>query len=141
MTVDRRLITLFQLLALGAAIVLAGYLSYQKYTNGIPPCTIGGGCAAALYSKWGFLAGIPLAYIGTTAAIVLLVLAPWRIQTVRVISLMLLMIGALFTIYLRYVEQAHFDGNVCSWCVSFMVAWWIAGALEIARLVRVPNDA
>ncbi len=140
MIVDRRLITLFQLLALGAAIGIAGYLSYQKYTNGIPPCTIGGGCAAALYSKWGYLAGIPLAYIGTSAAIVLLVLAPWRIQAVRVISLMLLMIGALFTIYLRYVEQAHFDGNVCSWCVSFMVAWWIAGAFEIARLVRVPND-
>ncbi len=140
MTVDRRLTTLFQLLALGAAIGVAGYLSYQKYTNGIPPCTIGGGCAAALYSKWGYLAGIPLAYIGTTAAIVLLVLAPWRIQAVRVISLMLLMIGALFTIYLRYVEQAHFDGRVCSWCVSFMVAWWIAGAFEIARLVRVPRD-
>ncbi len=140
MIVDRRLTTLFQLLALGAAIGVAGYLSYLKYTNGIPPCTIGGGCAAALHSKWGYLAGIPLAYIGTSAAIVLLVLAPWRVQAVRVISLMLLMIGALFTIYLRYVEQAHFDGKVCSWCVSFMVAWWIAGAFEIARLVRVPKD-
>jgi uncharacterized membrane protein len=49
---------------------------------------------------------------------------------------MLLTTGALFTIYLRYVEQAHFDGNVCIWCVSFMVAWWVAGACEIARIAR-----
>ena len=138
MVVDRRLLTYLQLAALAVAIGIAGYLAYLKYTNGIPPCTIGGGCAAALYSKWGYLGGIPLAYIGLTASIVLLLATPWRGDIVRIISLMLFFIGAIFTIYLRYVEQAHFDGHICAWCVSFMAAWWVAGACELLRLIRQP---
>ena len=140
MTFDRRLATLIQLAALAIAIGIAGYLSYLKYSVGIPPCSIGGGCAAALYSKWGFLAGVPLAYLGTTTAVVLLLAAPWRSEPVRMVALLLLAIGALFTIYLRYVEQAHFDGHVCAWCVSFMAAWWVAMAAEIVRLVRQPGE-
>jgi len=136
--VDRRLLTLLQALALLAAIAVAGYLTWMKAQNQIPPCTAGGGCAAALYSQWGYIAGIPLAYIGLTAATVLLALTPWRLQPVRAISLVLFLVGAIFTIYLRYVEQAHFDGNVCIWCVSFMAAWWVAGACELLRLARPP---
>lgn len=130
-----RLLLVGQLVALACAIAVSGYLSYQKATNGIPPCTIGGGCAAALYSKWGYLAGIPLAYIGLTAATLLAVLTPWRILPLRAVSLTLFVIGALFTCYLRYVEQAHFDGHMCAWCVSFMVFWWLAGACELLRVV------
>lgn len=141
MALDRRLPTLLQALALLAAIAIAGYLTWMKAQNQIPPCTAGGGCAAALYSQWGYIAGIPLAYIGLTAAAVLLALTPWRPQPVRAISLVLFLIGAIFTIYLRYVEQAHFDGNVCIWCVSFMAAWWVAGACELVRLVRPPTPA
>jgi len=47
MVFDRRLLTYLQLAALAVAIGIAGYLAYLKYTNGIPPCTIGGGCAAS----------------------------------------------------------------------------------------------
>ena len=138
MQIDRRLLTLIQLLALLGAIGISGYLTYTKATNGIPPCTIGGGCAAALYSSWGYLVGIPLAYLGLTASIVLLVASPWRLMEVRAISLVLFLIGAIFTIYLRYVEQAHFNGHVCAWCVSFMAFWWVAGACELLRLIRQP---
>jgi uncharacterized membrane protein len=136
MTVDRRLLTLLQALALLAAIAISGYLAWMKATNQIPPCTAGGGCAAALYSRWGYIAGIPLAYIGLGAAAVLLALTPWLLQPIRAISVVLFLVGAIFTIYLRYVEQAHFDGNVCIWCVSFMAAWWVAGACELLRLAR-----
>jgi uncharacterized membrane protein len=141
MTVDRRLLTLVQAVALVAAIAISGYLTWMKANNQIPPCTAGGGCAAALYSQWGFIAGIPLAYIGLAAASVLLALTPWRAQPVRGISVALFLVGAIFTIYLRYVEQAHFDGNVCIWCVSFMAAWWVAGACELLRLVRPREPA
>lgn len=141
MTLDRRALTLLQALALLGAIGVAGYLAYQKATNGIPPCTAGGGCALALYSPWGYLAGIPLAYIGTTAAAILLLATPWRLMELRALSLVLFLIGAIFTIYLRYVEQAHFGGNVCAWCVAFMAFWWIAGACELLRLVRTPLAA
>ena len=79
-----------------------------------------------------------LAYIGLTAASILLLATPWRRYEVRAISLVLLLIGALFEIYLRYVEQAHFGGHVCMWCVSFMAFWWIAGACELARVIRWP---
>lgn len=137
--IDRRPATLLQIVGLVAAIGLSGYLSYTKYTVGIPPCTGGGGCAAALYSEWGYIFGIPLAYIGLTASLVLLALTPWAAQPVRVVSLALFAVGAVFTIYLRYVEQAHFDGNMCVWCVSFMGAWWVAMAGEIVRLVRQPR--
>ena len=64
---------------------------------------------------------------------ILLLGTPWRRYELRAISLVLLLIGALFEIYLRYVEQAHFGGHVCMWCVSFMAFWWIAGACEIGR--------
>lgn len=136
MDLDRRPATLLQTLALLAAIGLAGYLTFLKATNGIPPCTVGGGCAAALYSKWGYLAGIPLAYIGLTAASVLLIATPWRNDVVRMASLLALVVGAVFTIYLRYVEQAYFDGAMCVWCVAFMGAWWVALAGELLRLRR-----
>lgn len=136
-TVDRRLVTLIQGLALIVAIGLSGYLTYTKATNGIPPCTAGGGCAAALYSDWGYLAGIPLAYIGLTAAAVLLLATPWRVEAIRMASLLALVVGALFTIYLRYVEQAYFDGSMCAWCVAFMGAWWVALGAEAWRLRRV----
>jgi uncharacterized membrane protein len=122
--------------ALVAAIGLAGYLTYLKATNGIPPCTIGGGCAAALYSKWGYLAGIPLAYIGLAASAVLLLALPWRNDVIRMASLLALVVGAVFTVYLRYVEQAYFDGAMCLWCVAFMGAWWVALVGELLRLRR-----
>ncbi|MGI9116418.1 MAG: vitamin K epoxide reductase family protein [Gaiellales bacterium] len=141
MPIDRRLPTLLQMLALAGAIGISGYLTYTKATNGIPPCTVGGGCAAALYSPWGYLAGIPLAYIGLTASIVLLLASPWRSLELRAVSFVLFLIGAIFTIYLRYVEQAHFNGHICAWCVSFMAFWWIAGAFELVRLIRQPGDA
>lgn len=139
MAIDRRILTLLQMLALGAAIGLSGYLTFLKATNGIPPCSVGGGCSAALYSDWGYLVGIPLAYIGLSASIVLLLLSPWAVQPIRAISLVLFLVGALFTIYLRYVEQAHFDGRMCAWCVAFMVAWWIAGGCELLRAIRQPT--
>ena len=141
MLVDRRVLTAIQMLALLCAIGASGYLAYQKATNGVPLCTVGGGCMAALYSPWGYLFGIPLAYIGLTAATVLLIATPWLRYEVRAVSFALLLIGALFEIYLRYVEQAHFGGHVCMWCVSFMVFWWIAGASELLRLIRWPADA
>jgi uncharacterized membrane protein len=134
--IDRRPITAVQALALLVAIGLSGYLTYLKATNGIPPCTAGGGCAAALYSDWGYLAGIPLAYIGLTASAVLLLASPWRVEALRMASLLALVVGALFTIYLRYVEQAYFDGSMCAWCVAFMAAWWVALGAEAWRLRR-----
>ena len=141
MSFDRRIPTYLQILALLGAIGISGYLTYTKATNGIPPCTVGGGCAAALYSPWGYIAGIPLAYIGLTASIVLLLASPWRMMELRAISLVLFFVGAIFTIYLRYVEQAHFNGHVCAWCVSFMVFWWIAGAFELVRVIRMGRSA
>ena len=141
MQVDRRVLTAIQLLALLCAIAASGYLAYQKATNGVPLCTVGGGCMAALYSPWGYILGIPLAYIGLTAATILLIATPWRRYELRAISLVLLLIGAIFEIYLRYVEQAHFGGHVCMWCVSFMAFWWVAGACELLRLLRQPAVA
>jgi uncharacterized membrane protein len=140
MVLDRRVPTYLQLLALLGAISVSGYLTYTKATNGIPPCTAGGGCAAALYSPWGYIAGIPLAYIGLTAATVLLLATPWNRFELRAISLVLFFIGAIFTIYLRYVEQAHFNGHVCAWCIAFMAFWWIAGICELVRVVRQPTE-
>ena len=141
MQVDRRILTAIQALALLCAIGASGYLAYQKATNGVPLCTSGGGCMAALYSSWGYILGIPLAYIGLTAATVLLIATPWLRYELRAVSFVLLLIGAVFEIYLRYVEQAHFGGNVCMWCVSFMAFWWVAGGCELLRLIRWPADA
>ncbi len=122
-----------------AAIGLSGYLTYVKATGTIPPCTVGGGCAAALYSRWGELGPFAVAYVGLAASLVLLALAPWRAFPVRVLSTVLFIAGAMYTIYLRYVEQAHFNGRMCMWCVAFMVAWWIGMAGELRRMLA-PSD-
>ena len=42
MQVDRRLLTLLQALALLAAIAVAGYLTWMKAQNQIPPCSARG---------------------------------------------------------------------------------------------------
>ena len=133
---DRRRATVVQVVALVCALALSGYLTYIKSQGKLPPCQVGGGCAAALYSKWGKLAGIPLAYIGFTASWVLLALAIWANPWVRLLSFTLLLIGTAFTIYLRYVEQAYLDHHICQWCVMFAISWWFATGAEIRRYLR-----
>ena len=140
MSIARRPIVLIQLVALFAAVGLAGYLSYLKATNGIPPCQVGGGCAAALYSPWGYLVGVPLAYIGLSSAAVLLTLSLLAGPLVGALRGILLVVGMLFTLYLRYIEQAHFNGHMCAWCVAFMAAWWAAAACEAWRLRQSLRD-
>lgn len=140
MEIERRPATLVQILGLLAAIGLSAYLTYIKATGSLPPCTIGGGCAAALYSRWGEMGPFAVAYVGLAASLVLLALTPWRAFPVRVISTVLFIAGAIFTIYLRYVEQAHFNGHVCMWCVMFMIAWWIGMAGELRRMLSPLDD-
>jgi hypothetical protein len=189
LTFDRRPALVGQLVGLVAAIGLSGYLTYIKSTGQVPPCTIGGGCAAALYSRYGKVGPFAVAYIGLTASLVLLGLCllpalvvrfaaaatlvgsalvalgvevtdyrhTWLwvialcvlvasavvlvasfapVDAVRALALTMTLVGAAFTIWLRYVEQAYLDGHVCMWCVMFMIAWWFAGVFELRRHMR-----
>jgi hypothetical protein len=186
---DRRRAVLGQLVGLLAAVGLSGYLTYIKSTGQVPPCTIGGGCAAALYSRYGKVGPFAVAYIGLTASLVLLGLCllpalvvrfgaaaalagsalvvvaveatgyrhTWLwviaicllvasavvvvasfgpVDAIRALALTMTLVGAAFTIWLRYVEQAYLDGHVCMWCVMFMIAWWFAGAFELRRALH-----
>jgi len=183
---DRRRAVVGQLIGLLAAVGLSGYLTYIKSTGQVPPCTIGGGCAAALYSRYGKVGSFAVAYIGLTASLVLLGLCllpalvvrfaaaglgvgaalvaivvevtdyrhTWvwvialcvlvasavvvvasfgRVDAIRALALTMTLVGAAFSIWPRYVEQAYLDGHVCMWCVMFMIAWWFAGAFELRR--------
>jgi uncharacterized membrane protein len=130
------LLLLLQILLLSIALGIAGYLSFLKLTQSIPPCTADGGCALALYSPWGYLLGIPIAYIGAVFALALIVLAVLRRDGSDMLVLIIGAAGMAFTVYLRYVEQRHFGGRICPWCVGFMVFLWLGMGVAIWRYLR-----
>jgi uncharacterized membrane protein len=129
-----------QMAAYVVAIAIASYLSWEKHHNTVPLCTKNGGCAQALFSSWGSIGGIALTDIGLVTAVILLVLTPFPGFLVRLVGLTAAVTGALFTIYLRYVEQADLNGRICVWCVSFAACWWVATLCELRRTVPMLRE-
>jgi len=111
------------LIALSAAgLAVSAYLSAAHF--GGPPLTCGGigGCDTVNSSRYAYFAGLPVALLGAFLYVTLMALAAaWVIRgwDERLMTAFwgLALAGALYALYLTYVELAIIDA-VCVWCVT-----------------------
>ncbi|MFT4049210.1 MAG: vitamin K epoxide reductase family protein [Solirubrobacterales bacterium] len=133
MKTDRNLgIAIAIVSALGLCV--AGYLAYHKLFGGTLQCVAGHGCQIVQKSKYATFLGVPVPYIGFVGwiGILLSLLVPGDIG--RGITAAMTLFGALFTIYLTYLELFEIHA-ICPWCVTNGVLMVIAAGLSIWRLL------
>ncbi|MDX8151918.1 vitamin K epoxide reductase family protein [Patulibacter brassicae] len=136
--VDRRLrwvSFVVALIGLGAA----GYLTYTKYAHdGI--CGVSGGCTVVQTSTWSELVGIPVSVIGVVGYVAILaaLLAPQRLELVRLGLVVMTGIGFLFSLYLMYRAYITLEA-FCPFCTTSAVCQTLLFLLSTARFVRGPD--
>lgn len=101
----------------------ASYLAAERLRGGEPFCPIGGGCATVQNSPFAVLLGVPVAYLGVLAYLILfalLLVSLSRVQVfgvpMRLALLAVSSIGVLFSLYLTYLQLAVIHA-LCFWCV------------------------
>jgi uncharacterized membrane protein len=93
------------------------------------------GCETVASSSYSAILGVPVAYLGVGASIVLVACAVtwWRRADRRalLVAYGLLLFSTLFAAYLTYLELFEIHA-ICPWCVAFAVA--IVVSLVLAGL-------
>lgn len=108
-------------------IVLAGYLSWVKFTDTEAVCGGIGDCSSVQNSIYAYLFGIPVAYLGLLTYLgltALLLLGLWRGDMAEaggdLLFFALVFFGFIFSAYLTYTEFFLIRA-ICPWClVSFL---------------------
>ncbi|NUQ39219.1 MAG: vitamin K epoxide reductase family protein [Caldilineales bacterium] len=108
-------------------IVLAGYLSWVKFTDTEAVCGGIGDCSSVQNSIYAYLFGIPVAYLGLLTYLgltALLLLGLWRGDLAEaggdLLFFALVFFGFIFSAYLTYTEFFLIRA-ICPWClVSFL---------------------
>jgi uncharacterized membrane protein len=123
-----------------AGLLIAGYLTSVRLAGGLPVCGPLHGCETVALSPYSTIVGIPVAILGLGFSIVQLglALAWWRRGDRRALLALygLGLLGALFVIYLTYLELFVIDA-VCVWCASYAItvlAGWLVAAVTLRRL-------
>lgn len=106
-------------------IFIAGTLSYAHVTNSMPPCgPTGPGCGDVLSSKYAYIAGVPVAFIGLAAYIAIAGLSLLRSAKsgsdwsfLVKLTFALSSIGVLASFGFTFLSLV-FLGHVCIWCIS-----------------------
>lgn len=129
-----------------ASIVIASvglldsvYLSWVKIINSKVYCGGSNQCETVNNSPFSEIGGIPIAYLGVGAYILIILLLLiedkgdfWR-DNVRLIVFGLSFTGLLYSIYLTYIEVAVLFA-ICPYCVVSAVAMLFLFLLSIFRL-------
>ena len=104
-----------------------------------------GGCETVQLSKWGDLAGLPVAAWGVGFYVLVLVLSIAGVQerfaASRVVTLALVAVtawGVLFTAWLTYLELFVIQA-ICRWCVGSAVLVAILFALAVWDMNRATS--
>ncbi len=117
-------------------LAIAGYLSFEALSGGLPYCGPLKGCEQVALSPYARIGGIPVALFGVGLSLTLFVLAvAWtrsRGPALLGAHYGLSLVGVVFEIYFTYVEL-FVIGAVCVWCASygislvarFLVALWV----------------
>ncbi|HWD39505.1 MAG TPA: vitamin K epoxide reductase family protein [Fimbriimonas sp.] len=120
------------LLVLGfIGLFIAGVLSLAKIMDKIPPCGGSHGCDAVTNSPSSFFLGVPIAYIGFGAYVVLTGMAflrarsdPARYRLLSLLGFMVAAIGTLISIGLQ-LYSFFVIRDICPWCLSSAVCMTI----------------
>ena len=95
-------------------VLVAGYLSYMHYSSNYEICNIDStwDCGGVSQSDYSEFMGIPIAYLGFVAYLVILLFALWNFKWVKWISLF----GTLFSLRLTWAE-AFIIHKYCYFCL------------------------
>jgi len=127
----------FALLGVG----IAGYMTATHLFGGSVACIGGGGCDQVQASRFAYLAGIPLPYLGLGfyLTVTALLAGGWSGRLSPDVALPLLLLltlsGALFSGYLTWL-QAAVIGAFCVWCLASAVTETALLSLTIALMWR-----
>jgi uncharacterized membrane protein len=115
---NRRLV-IIALTVLG--LFVAGYLTWSHYSGEPVYCGGSNSCELVNNSRWAYLGPIPVALIGLTGYLIILVLSLIPPKEDRQWPMLLIFAGALIGVvlqwYLFYIEVAVLRA-ICYWCVT-----------------------
>ena len=120
-------------------LLVSAYLTWVHYF-GIAPVCIGGsgGCETVQSSRYATVLGVPVAVLGVVAYAGLLVSASLRGEVGVYLSLLIALVGTLFSAYLTYLE-IFVIGALCQWCLAsaaIMVAALVCTSIAARPLLR-----
>ena len=126
-------------------LIDASYLSYSKIFHTELYCAGSNNCATVNSSRYANIGGMPNAFIGLGAFIVILAILYWEDkhkilkENSPILLFGLCLIGSLYSIFLTYVEIALLKA-VCPYCFVSAVVMWILFILASIRVFRQANS-
>jgi uncharacterized membrane protein len=132
--VSDRLLRVGLLLVSAVGIGVSSYLTYVHYQPEALICTGSGGCEAVQDSKYAVLAGVPVAVLGLSAWMAVLVLTVWNSELARTVTAAIAL-GALgFVAYLVILQLFVIDA-ICAWCMANDIL--LVPVLAVLALLRL----
>ncbi len=118
------------------------YLSWVKIINSQVYCGTSGQCETVNSSSYSTIAGVPIAYLGFGAYLVILILLFvekrglfWQ-ENSPLLVFGISLVGVLFSAYLTYIEIAVLHA-ICPYCVVSAIAMTLLFVIGIFRLAQV----
>lgn len=138
-----------RLAAISLALALSGiavsaYLTLVHYRDDLLVCAVGG-CHTVQKSPYAEMAGVPVALMGLGMFAVMTVLflirraRPAWVDTITLVTFGLALAGAVFAIYLTYLELFVIHA-VCQWCVLTAILIWAILVVEAKLVLASPAD-
>lgn len=122
-------------------ILDAGYLTYNKINNIIPPCSPGFACETVLSSPWANIGPIPLSVFGLVYYAFLFILTSLTLMEVKIkvgklknedILLLASTFGGLFSLYLIFIMGVLIKG----WCLYCLVSAGICALIFLVNAIH-----
>ncbi len=107
-------------------VFISGVLSFAHWKLLVPPCLSDdvSECTAVIFSKYGYMFGVPVAYYGLVGYLVLLGLGLARVLSVgrrwsrlALVSGFLTFVFAIYSVYLQIISLNEL-GAKCAWCIA-----------------------
>lgn len=133
------------LVTAGIGLIDSLYLSAVKLLDTEVYCGGSANCATVNSSRYAEIGGVPIAFLGVGAYLVILLLlllesrgAFWR-ENSRLIVFGMALAGTLYSAYLTYLEIAVIRA-ICPYCVVSAVALLVLLVLSIFRLAKAEPE-
>ena len=122
-----------------AGLLVSAYLTWAHLVGAEPVCGLGGGgCRAVQASRYAAVLGIPVPMLGLAGYAGLLLAAILRGGAGAYLGLLVVVVGALFSVYLTYLE-IFVIGAICQWCVASAAIMFGALVCALLRVARLPE--
>jgi uncharacterized membrane protein len=117
---------------------IATYLTVVHYAGDAPVCAIAHGCETVQKSDYSTLAGVPVALLGLIGYVGILGALIRDDENSRSVAAFLSILGFGFSAWLTYTEVALINA-ICIWCVGSAICMTILAALNVSRVLTVPE--